>query len=409
MLFRFSLYGFLKNQQYYEPFFILAFLEKGLTFFQIGLLIGFRELCVNCLEIPSGSIADLHGRRRVMILSFIGYILSFMVFGLASDIYWLAFAMFLFAIGEACRTGTHKAMIFDWLRAQNRLSEKTKVYGFTRSWSKFGSAISVLIGVALVFKTGSYSTIFLWSIVPYAMGIINFMGYPAWLDNPKGEPLSLGSIFRHLWETLKEVRRLPALRRIYSESMGFEVTYDIGKQYLQPILKHAALAAPVLLWLDDQRKTAVLVGVVYFVLELLSGVASRHAHRICERAGGEEAAARVLWKLHLVGFIGLGACILAQWYLAAALWFVLLAVLQNLWRPALMTRIDDHSSSDRGATLLSVESQLKSVSIMVAAPCMGFLADKFGFWPVAVFGVLVAVLALSTHKPKAVPVVALAD
>ena len=32
MLFRFCLYGFLKNQQYYEPFLILVFREKGLSF-----------------------------------------------------------------------------------------------------------------------------------------------------------------------------------------------------------------------------------------------------------------------------------------------------------------------------------------------------------------------------------------
>ena len=68
MLRRFSLYGFLKNQQYYAPFIILAFREKGLSFFAIGLLVGFRELCVNIMEVPTGAIADLYGRRRSMIL-----------------------------------------------------------------------------------------------------------------------------------------------------------------------------------------------------------------------------------------------------------------------------------------------------------------------------------------------------
>ena len=56
--FRFSLYGFLKNQTYYEPFLILALREKGLSFFAIGLLIGFRELCVNLFEVPSGAVAS---------------------------------------------------------------------------------------------------------------------------------------------------------------------------------------------------------------------------------------------------------------------------------------------------------------------------------------------------------------
>ncbi len=141
MLFRFSLYWFLKNQQYYDPFLILAFREKGLSFFQIGLLIGFREVCINVFEIPSGAVADIYGRRHSMILSMIAYIVSFAVFAVSGSLWLLIPAMFFFALGEAFRTGTHKAMIFEWLRSQNRTNEKTKVYGYTRSWSKIGSAL----------------------------------------------------------------------------------------------------------------------------------------------------------------------------------------------------------------------------------------------------------------------------
>ena len=136
MLFRFSLYGFLKNQRYYEPFLILAFRQKGLSFFLIGILIGFREVCINLFEIPSGAIADLYGRRRSMILSFYAYIVAFVAFGWSRSLIVLFGAMFFYALGDAFRTGTHKAMIFDWLRLGGRSHEKTKVYGYTRSWSK---------------------------------------------------------------------------------------------------------------------------------------------------------------------------------------------------------------------------------------------------------------------------------
>ena len=84
MLLRFCLYGFLKNQRYFEAFLVLAFLEKGLTFFAIGLLIGFREVCINLFEIPSGAVADLHGRRRAMIFSFSAYLVAFAVFTAAT-------------------------------------------------------------------------------------------------------------------------------------------------------------------------------------------------------------------------------------------------------------------------------------------------------------------------------------
>ena len=140
MLFRFCLYGFLKNQLYYDPFLALAFLQKGLSFGMIGVLIGFRAVCVNVTEIPAGAIADLLGRRRAMIASFLTYIASFTLFGRCNQLWILFVAMALFSVGEAFRTGTHKAMIFDWLERDGRLSEKTTVYGRTRSWSKLGSA-----------------------------------------------------------------------------------------------------------------------------------------------------------------------------------------------------------------------------------------------------------------------------
>ena len=126
MLFRFSLYGFLKNQRYYDPFLILAFLEKGLSFFQIGILIGFREVCTNIFEIPSGALADLYGRRRAMIFSFCAYIASFATFAMSKSLPMLFGAMFFFGLGDAFRTGTHKAMIFDWLRLQTDWTKKRK-------------------------------------------------------------------------------------------------------------------------------------------------------------------------------------------------------------------------------------------------------------------------------------------
>ena len=171
MIRRFSLYGFLKNQQYYDPFIILAYLQMGLNFTLIGTLIAFREIVINVAEIPTGVIADLFGRKS-MIFSFISYIVSFSVMGTAGVVSLendvpvgivfgaLMGAMVFFGIGDAFRTGTHKAMIFTWLRIQNRTDERTKVYGYTRSWSKIGSAVSVVAASLFVFFSKNFIYIF---------------------------------------------------------------------------------------------------------------------------------------------------------------------------------------------------------------------------------------------------------
>jgi MFS family permease len=401
MLPRFSLYGFLKNQKYYEPFLILAFRDKGLSFFTIGLLIGFRMVWINLLEIPSGLIADTYGRRRSMIASFSAYIISFMIFALSSVLWTLFAAMFFFAIGEAFRTGTHKAMIFDWLDSQGRTKEKTRFYGLTRSWSQIGSAVSVVLATAAVLITQNYTAIFWLSIIPYLANIINFLGYPSHLEGKISSDLSPADLWRRLFSTLADSYRNRPLRRLFAESMVFKGNTTITKDYLQPLLKHSALALPFLLAFSDKRRSAVLVGGVYFVLYFISSYASRHSHRIADRLGGAESASRRLWIITVSIFSISAAGIWMHLEILVITGFVAIVILQNIWRPILMTRIDTVSDAAMGATTLSIDSQASSFYVMISAPLMGLAVDAAGLWPVAVFGALMAfVMLLSGKKDK---------
>ena len=400
MLFRFSLYGFLKNQQYYEPFLILAFLEKGLSFFQIGLLIGFREVCINLFEIPSGAMADIYGRRYSMMLSMAAYIVSFTVFGVSRSFLFLFLAMFFFAIGEAFRTGTHKAMIFEWLRTQNRTNEKTKVYGYTRSWAKIGSAVSVVIAAALVFYSGRYSNIFWFSIPPYVLNIVNFLGYPEYLDGTPSTKFSLKKTVRTLWGTLKESAQNNALRRLFAETMGFEGTYKVTKDYLQPILKQAAIGLPVLLWLDTDKRSAILVGFVYFMIYVFSMLASRRSHLFSSRMGGVHEATMASWKIALFVFLLLVPAMYFKLSAIVIVAFIVLEVLQNLWRPVQVTRFDQYSDTNKGATILSIDSQAKSLFTMIVAPLLGFAVDCCGFGVIGVLGAVISIGAILTSPWK---------
>jgi hypothetical protein len=51
MLRRFCLYGFVKNQKYFEPFLYLALLEK-LSFAGVGMPLGFRRCRFTCSPDP---------------------------------------------------------------------------------------------------------------------------------------------------------------------------------------------------------------------------------------------------------------------------------------------------------------------------------------------------------------------
>lgn len=401
MLFRFSLYGFLKNQRYYDAFLILAFREKGLSFFQIGLLIGFREICTNLFEIPSGAVADLYGRRRAMIFSFVAYIVSFATFALSESLFLLFGGMFFFGLGDAFRSGTHKAMIFDWLRLQGRSDEKTKIYGYTRSWSQMGSAVSVLIAGALVFYRGNFTDIFWFSIIPYTFNIVNFFGYPAALDGDRKSEFSFKAVAALLGKALKLSVQFPPLRRLVFEGMGFEGMFKASKDYLQPILKQTAIAMPLLLTLDESKRAALLVAGVYFVLYFLSSFASRNSHKVTEWQGSDEGAARVMWWVNLGLYTLLMPALWFDTYPAIIALFVGLAILQNFWRPGLISRFNAQSTPEMSATVLSIEAQAKSLATIVLAPSLGWLVDVVGgFWPVGVVGTLISLAILLVYGDK---------
>lgn len=407
MIFRFSLYGFLKNQRYFEAFLFLAFMAKGLDFFQIGLLVAGRQLAVNLIEIPSGSIADVFGRRKTMLLSLTAYMVGFVVLGAAEQIGGLAAGMALLGIGDSFRSGTHKAMIFRWLLLNDREGERVEVYGYTRSWSKFGSAVSVVVGAAIVLVTDNYSYVFYATAIPYVLGIINIVGYPEDLDGGAETGRSLSGVVRHLLDSVGSAFRRRSLRRLIGESMGFDGVFAAVKDYLQPVLKAFAITTAATLFassqLSETQWTALMVGLVYIVLYLLAGLASRLAYRIAAAAGGEDASGRVLWGMNAVVFIGVFA---AAWYevsvpLVAA--FVLLHILHNLWRPILISRFDAHGDESQGASLLSIESQAQRVATMVLAPLLGLAVDwvRNGgpggrFWPVGAAGAVISIAFFAT-------------
>ena len=406
MIGRFSLYGFLKNQRYFEPFIILFFLDKGLSFTQIGLLVGFRELAINLMEIPSGAIADLFGRRRSMILSFLMYILAFTVFGFSQDYWHFFIAMFLFSVGEAFRTGTHKAMIFTWLRIQGRTDEKTKVYGYTRSWAKIGSAVSVVLATILVLWSNNYSFVFFFAIVPYVIGLVNFFYYPKELEGQPAERAGIRAVLRQLWQCLRDVACVKGLRRLIAESMGFEGVYKAVEDYLQPVIAALALSLPLLVSHGDAQRSAILVGAVYFLIYLFSAYASRKSHVLSARTGGETGGSRFLWKTVLIIYVAIIPLLYFQYYPLAIAGFMLLALVQNLWGPMIISRFDSFATESQGATVLSIQSQAKAISTMIIAPVFGALVDLVtatgtggSFWPVATIAAMISlVILIATRK-----------
>ena len=63
----FVAFRILFNVRFYYPVFMILFLDFGITLEQFGLLNAAWAAAIVLLEVPSGALADLVGRRRLLV------------------------------------------------------------------------------------------------------------------------------------------------------------------------------------------------------------------------------------------------------------------------------------------------------------------------------------------------------
>lgn len=389
MFYRFCIYGFLKNLRFFDPFIILIFREAGLSFLQIGFLYSIRDVATNILEIPTGVYADAFGRRKSMLMAFLAYICSFVIFYLFFDFYAYALAMILFAFGEAFRSGTHKALIFEYLHINNMQDLKVAYYGRTRAASQLGSAVNALIAAALVVYSGGYRYMFIASTIPYLLDFFNLMAYPKELDGELVQ-IETGAVAAQLKTTVKVFGKiftdLDAMRAIFNSS-SFSAMFKTTKDYLQPVLAVFALSLPFFAFADEVKREAIIIGVVYSLIHLLTSYASRRADRFSERFDSLTLAINITFLVG-AGFLFLSG--VSTWQnlaVISVLVFLGFYALYNLRKPMNVAFISDRIEQNVMASGLSVESQFTTILVAIFSPLMGALADGLGVGAaLAIFG-----------------------
>jgi len=374
---KFCTYGFLKNLRFFDAFFILFLVDKGISYTQIGILYAIREISTNLLELPSGLLADSFGRKSSLVISFVAYICSFLIFYLFSDFWMFLVAFLLFGVGEAFRSGTHQGMIMDYLELKGWKDQSVYYYGHTRSWSQKGSAISALLAGALVFSGGSYQIIFLFSTIPYILNMFNILTYPSRLNRPlnrskEKKHMALGSALRTLIRALKQ----PLVFRTIYSSAAHTAFLRTVKDYIQLVMVNLALIIPLLVHLDINKKNGIVVGVLYFFIYLATSLASKSSHKLAERSRG-----KLPYITLLAGFgAGLISGLMFQYeiWILSLLAFSGIYIVENIRKPLLTGAVADLVPNEILTSVISAQALLRTIITALLALVFGLIADLYG-------------------------------
>jgi hypothetical protein len=272
-------------------------------------------------------------------------------------------------------------MIFDYLKLKGWENQKVWYYGHTRSWSQLGSAVSALVAAFVVVFTQSYRLVFIFSTIPYILDLSLIISYPKELNGntshfEKGKVCAtFKKVLLDFVFSFKDMKVLKALANL-SFFTGY---YRAIKDYLQPILKTFALGLPVFLFLENKQREAIVIGLVYFFIYLLTSFAARNSGRF---SAGFKSLKSPLNYTILLGFIAgilSGVFFESGLIILSIVFFIGIYLIENLRKPIGISYVTETiDRKDILATVLSAESQAHTIVASIVAPLIGFLADQFG-------------------------------
>ncbi len=155
------------NVRFYYPVFTVLFLDYGLTIEQFALLNTVWAFTIVLAEVPSGALADLIGRRRLLISTSILMILEMLLLAFVplgnSRLVFLAFLLnrILSGLAEALASGADEAMAYDTLVAKGDPEDWPRVLDIQMRVRYFFYVITMTSG-ALVYDPGVVNGVLHW-------------------------------------------------------------------------------------------------------------------------------------------------------------------------------------------------------------------------------------------------------
>jgi len=152
---RFIAFRVLFNCRFYYPVFTILFLDYGLSIEQFALLNSVWAASIFLAEVPSGALADLIGRKRLLISTSVLMVLemallSFVPLG-NMDLVFLAFLFnrIFSGLAEAMASGADEALAYDSLLEEGDKDHWPRVLSVMMRIQAAGSVLTMSLGALL--------------------------------------------------------------------------------------------------------------------------------------------------------------------------------------------------------------------------------------------------------------------
>ncbi len=338
------------------PIIVPFFQSKGIGMSGVYLLQSVFAATVFVMEIPSGYISDLLGRKNTLVVSSILKGIGFTLFPLSTDLNTLIIAEVILGVAVSLNSGTDIALIYDTLEAVGSKKAKIKILGRTLSYQSLGEACAALIASLLMLITFDMQSLAIISAciswVPFFISLTLIEPTRVKMQNTHRENFSY--IFENLFKKSK-ILRLIMLNSIVTSSGTLFAVWLFQKYW------------------DEIDIPIIYFGFLWALTNFVVSVVSKRAHKIEKKIGSINILI-LIGVLPIVGYLGIAY---TTSYLGV-LFCLCFQVTRGLGQIVLKDALNKRVTADFRATANSISQMGVRILFMIFGPLLGFIIDEKG-------------------------------
>lgn len=335
------------------PIIVLFYEEHRLGLQDVFILKSVYSVAAVALEVPSGYLADVWGRKRCIVAGCVLFFGGYLCYSLTSTFAAFLVAEILLGIGQTMINGADSALLYDTTVHHGRENLYLRYEGRITMIGNFAEAVAGIFGGLLAVYSLRYPF--------YAQAVVAFVGIPAAMALREYAPANKE---QSPWE---EILRILKYSLVTNKKLCCNIMYSgiIGAA----TLTMAWFVQPVLMQLETPTEW---YGIIWTVLNLTVGVAALYSDRV------EQLFGMTKMNILILIVIAGGYVALAYNLTYAGLGILFLFyIFRGFATPILKGYINQMTFSEMRATVLSIRNFVIRLMFAAIAPFIGWLNDMY--------------------------------
>ena len=335
------------------PIIVLFYEEHKLGLQDVFILKSVYSVAAVALEVPSGYLADVWGRKRCIVAGCVLFFGGYLCYSLTSTFAAFLVAEILLGIGQTMINGADSALLYDTTVHHGRENLYLRYEGRITMIGNFAEAVAGIFGGLLAVYSLRYPF--------YAQAVVAFVGIPAAMALREYAPANK---VQSPWE---EILRILKYSLVTNKKLCCNIMYSgiIGAA----TLTMAWFVQPVLMELSTPTKW---YGVIWTVLNLTVGVAALYSDRV-EQLFGMNKMNILILSVIAGGYVALAYNLT---YVGLGI-LLLFYIFRGFATPILKGYINQMTFSEMRATVLSIRNFVIRLMFAAIAPFIGWLNDMY--------------------------------